>query len=688
MEPAEIVHRIGNQINLWRERSTIKKPNYDYTPYPIAVETFKKFKEQGWTNFFNWGEEAIRREQIQSQFPDGVRATLEAAAGLLGNNITFFGQTFKLDIPINWFKDPLTGNIWPKAFWAAVDIRDGKTVGGVKWVRELNRHHHFVTLGKAYWLSGEERFAELLCNQFSTWIEQNPPLIGVNWTSALGNAIRVINWIWALQFIYQSPSLSEELFGRIISALVAQVAFISHHLSKYSSANNHLIGEAAGLAFVGLTMPWLHHAKSWQKQGMAILTEEIEKQIYPDGVMAEQAINYLAFDLDFYLLVWQTAVQQNLPIPAIWQERLEAACNFIGHIMDESGGVPAIGDSDDGRVLALDDHPKANRFQSILATAAVLLKRPDFKALAGELDEKSYWLLGESGRITFESLAKKPPQLNSRAFKDGGYYVMRQGNRHLLFDCGPLGYLSLAAHGHADTLSLLLTIGGQPILVDPGTYAYREEGDWRRFFRGTSAHNTIVIDSFDQSEMQGDFLWGRQAKTRILNWQTNDKFDLCTAEHDGYLPLKVTHRRSILFYKPDWILVKDFLDGEGSHQIEQNWHFPKQAQVVKMAEHIMSNASISKIFEVKGNKRVIQILTNYIPTLMDNVLEGQTNPIQGWISKQYGHKVPAPVLSVAGNCKLPLNITSLFNLGLEKELPELIGIEEELRQIAHDSQLL
>lgn len=668
MGPEEVIYRLGNQVTIWRERSSANRPTHDYIHYPIPPEIFPGFKENGWWHFFFPSEkEDALRDQIQGIFPDGVRATLDAAEQLLKDQITLFGRTLQLDNPINWSKDPLTGNIWPQDFWAVVDVRDGQTIGGVKWVRELNRCHHFVTLGKAYWLSGEERYAEALRGHFTSWIKQNPPFVGVNWSSALGNAIRVINWIWAVNFIYRSPSLTEPLFGRIISALVAQTAFIGRHLSKYSSANNHLIGEAAGLAFVGFALPWLREANEWRGLGMNVLTNEIRKQIYPDGVPAEQTLNYLAFDLDFYLLVWKAAARYGSPIPAVWRERIGAACDFISHVIDEKGRVPVIGDSDDGQVVVLDERPTANRFRSILASAAVLLNRPGLKNHAGEWDEKSHWLLGQAWREKFDRMETRPVRLSSRQFKEGGYSLMRQGGRILLFDHGPLGYLSLAAHGHADALSLLLTVEGQPFLIDPGTFAYREGGKWRRYFRGTSAHNTIVVDGLDQSKMRGDFLWGRRASTRLLDWRTSDKFDRCSAEHDGYAHLNAIHRRTVSFYKPNWILIEDWLLGKGKHQIEQCWHFPIQAELDKMNGH----------FSIMVNNVAIQMLTDSALTV--RVLKGEKNPIQGWVSKQYGRKAPAPVLLVSGTCFIPLKMTTLINMGQSLETAELISIRDRLK---------
>jgi hypothetical protein len=394
--------------------------------------------------------------------------------------------------------------------------------------------------------------------------------------------------------------------------------------------------------------------------------------------MAEQAVSYLAFDLDFYLLVWQAAVLNGVSIPTVWRERLGAACEFVGHIMDENGQVPAIGDSDNGRVLDLDEGPNANRFRSILAASSVLLKRPDFKAIAGEWDEKNHWLLGEAGQIAFEALEIQKPTRPSKAYRDGGYILMQHKDRQLLFDCGPLGYLSLAAHGHADALNLLLTVGGQPILIDPGTYAYREGGVWRRFFRGTSAHNTIVVDDQEQSEMRGDFLWGRRATSHIVAWESNEMYDLCTAEHNGYSHLNVTHRRTVLFYKPDWLLVIDLLSGEGNHEVTQNWHFPIQCQVNNMGRY----------FLVKVNNSAVQIWTDTPASLVPRILKGEENPIQGWVSEYYGHKTSAPVLSISGVCTAPATLTTLINLGKIHKMDGLIARKERFLQIAHQHQLL
>ena len=119
----------------------------------------------------------------------------------------------------------------------------------------------------------------------------------------------------------------------------------------------------------------------------------------------------------------------------------------------------------------------------------------------------------------------------------------------LLVDAGPLGYLSIAAHGHADALSFVLNIGDREILVDPGTYAYHTDPGWRRYFRSTLAHNTVGIDEQDQSLQAGNFMWTDHARARCIEFEAGNAMQRFVGEHYGYERLEdpVVHRREILF---------------------------------------------------------------------------------------------------------------------------------------------
>ena len=250
---------------------------------------------------------------------------------------------------------------------------------------------------------------------------------------------------------------------------------------------------------------------------------------------------------------------------------------------------------------------------------------------------------------------------------------MRAPGRVIVFDCGLLGYLSIAAHGHADALHLSVSVDGRPILIDPGTYAYHEGGKWRDFFRSTAAHNTIVVDGCDQSEMVGAFMWGHKANVRLLRWESTSDYDLAIAEHDGYSNLGVIHQRSVLFVKPDWCLVADLLRGRGEHRVAQLWHLPANGKV----EINCTGAMLSV-----GNTHLRMIPSDILGARAE-VRYGEESPIQGWFSPHYGRREPAPVLCFSGRTQLPARwVTALhfapFSTDSSLAVEELIHLLENL----------
>jgi len=650
MSAPEIRYRLSQGARIWLERKRPPRPRF--LDENLLPEVFARFRaEEDSKFFFDWENRDRLIHQFSERFGREYQITLNLASKFLQGHYSLWGQEFIIGRPIPWQRDPLTGRDWPSVFWASINTRDAQEVGGVKWVWELNRHHHLVTLAKAFFLSGEERFAEEVCAHLVDWIQTNPPLIGVNWASPLEIAIRLINWVWALAFIRKSSALTDQVFQLVLESIGTQTDHISRHLSAYSSANNHLIGEAAALVFIGLCFPWFSQAQRWRDIGIRLLVRELERQIYSDGVPAEQSTHYLSFVLDFNLLVWRLAELNGVPVPPLWYERFKASCNFIAHLMDESGHVPMIGDSDDGCVVRLDDRPEVNKFCSLLATGAALLQEPIFKTAAGRWDERSHWLLGEHGLARFESLPSLGEgSISSRIFKEGGYCVMRAPGWLVVLDGGPLGYLSTAAHGHGDALNLIVTVHRQQVFVDPGTYAYQEGGKWREFFVGTSAHNTVVVDGHNQSERLGTFLWGRKAQARILRWESTPAYDWAIVQHDGYQLLGVIHQRRVLLHKSGSLLVADFLLGTGEHLVEQWWHLSPDWRV-----------------EINGRtayltlKEFSLVFTVIEPTDVHlQVHKGEEEPPQGWFSRHYGHKEPAIAICVRKKGLLPVRVVAVL----------------------------
>ena len=678
MSPTEVLYRLqqamitlGERIAFTRGRRSSPRRHSQFT------QGYDSFRRGYQPFFFNADDRHTISQLIKSEFSASFTATFDRAERVMQHEVELFSRRFRASgDDLDWHRNLLTGYEWPRRFWAALVPETRTNKGGVLWVWGLNRHQDLVTLGKAFFLTGDEKFATEVLSNLQSWMRSNPQHLGVNWTSPLELAIRLINWTWALQFIRESQALTQEAFVDITASIQGQAEHIHAHLSRHSSANNHLIGEAAGLAVIGMCFPWLPAASQWVEDGLNILTEEIERQVLSDGVPAEQAIKYLAFDIELGLLTWRLAELNSRDVPGIWHQRLGAACDFVATVMDENGNVPQLGDSDDAEAIKLDMSLDANVYRSMLAGGAAMLNRSDLKVAAGGWDEKSQWLLGDAGRMAFNSLAIESETPASRLFPEGGYSVMR-GPRHVLtLDFGPLGYLSTAAHGHADCLNLLLHVEGEPTLVDSGTYAYQEGAKWRVYFRGTAAHNTVIVDRQDQSEQRGTFLWGRRATANLVDWKITQDYELVVAEHDGYSHLGVVHRRAVLAYKHEVFMVVDDLRGSGQHEIELLWHF---APNFELSEHDQ---------EYRASKG--KLSTSLYPlweaqTFTASKYCGEANPIQGWYSDAYGSMISAPVLSFRGTRTLPIRMGTLIDIepGRNKQIELVAKLTEFLAQSGH-----
>ena len=187
-------------------------------------------------------------------------------------------------------------------------------------------------------------------------------------------------------------------------------------------------------------------------------------------------------------------------------------------------------------------------------------------------------------------------------------------------------------HGHADALSCVFDYSGRAFLVDPGTYAYHTKRRWRDHFRGTCAHNTIVIDGENQSVIGGNFMWTRKAGCTVIHSSDHR----IRAGHDGYtrLPSPAIHEREVRFLsEQNAYLIVDNVIGAGSHRIEQFFHFSPECE--------MTETEGSYIVENRGES--IRLVPD--PLLAaPRVHTGETDPIRGWYSPGFDRKTPSPSL--------------------------------------------
>lgn len=579
----------------------------------------------------------------------GVDGRLYLAAAdriAAGRHDIFSLRDVDLGSPPRWNRDPKTGIEAPLQFGKLLDYRDPSRVGDIKYLWEPNRHLHLVTLAQAFAISGEVRYFDVLRTHLQSWFEACPYPMGANWSSALEAGLRLINWSLAWQLLggARSPCFSgrenAHFRGQWLESVYRHAQFVRGHFSLYSSANNHLVGEAAGLFIAALTWPHWPQTDAWYEQAGALLDRHGLAQNAPDGVNLEQAVSYQQFTFDLLLLTMLAARASRRPFPKALERRMEAMLEYLASIMDSGGNVPMFGDADDGFVVRLSQEPGFCRYRSLLATGAILFNRPEFKAKARVLDDKTRWLLGTKAESRFDALDPAVAKLPVRqAFPHGGYYVMGCGfeapqELRLIADAGPLGYESIAAHGHADALSFTLSLGGREFLVDPGTYAYHTQAPWRSYFRGTSAHNTVRIDETDQSQPGGNFMWLKKANAGCSLWSASPDREVLEAWHDGYtrLPDPVMHRRRISLDKRHRVIeLEDMLEMSARHTVELFFH---------CSEHCAVNA-------VPGGYKLVHQGKSLVLRLPQDdgarsaLYRGSTAPISGWVSRRFDDKQPA-----------------------------------------------
>ena len=372
-------------------------------------------------------------------------------------------------------------------------------MGDAKVTWELNRHQWMVTLAQAYALSGDGRYARHVLDQMEAWIVANPFGFGLNWTSSLEAALRLIAWCWAIRLVRRSPALDPARLARLLR--------VQRYLSYHFSPNTHLTGEALGLVYAGVVLAGLQDAPRWRRLGESILTREIERQVLSDGVYFEQSASYQRYTADIYLH-WLLLAGTAVPLPVT--ARLQAALDFLLTVARPDGSLPAIGDADGGWLLPLVPR-KPDDARGLFSTAAAFLRRPDYAWAAGGLAPETAWLGGTAAVSSFASLSPAPPKRHASAvFPRGGWAVLRDGwqqdAHQVVFDVGPLGCPVSGGHGHADLLGIQASFFGEPIIVDGGTYSYADR-EWRNYFRGSFAHNTITLDGRSQAEPDGPFSW-------------------------------------------------------------------------------------------------------------------------------------------------------------------------------------
>lgn len=599
--------------------------------------------------FFAPLEAAQRADLIRQHLPEAAAEIVRQADEICEHRFQLLGyENLDFGAEIDWHLDRVHGKRAPMVPWPEIPFLDFAVVGDHKVIWELNRHQHLVTLAKAWRLTKDEKYVRELFAQWRSWNRANPYPLGINWGSTLEIAFRSLSWIWVDQLLTDAPGF-EKFRAELRPALAFHGRYIERYLSTYFSPNTHLLGEAVAMFFLGTLYPQIPHAARWNAEGWKIVLHEAERQVRPDGVYFEQSLHYHVYALDFFLYARQLAAVNDMSVPAAFDGVLLKMLNVL-EALAQAGVAEGFGDDDGGRVF----DPRRNQTEHMtdpLALGAIVYRRDDAEGIS--LTEEAIWLFGERAIAELEK-TKERGTTQSIAFPNGGLYVLADSlprQQVVALDAGPQG-VGRCGHGHADALSLRLTMNGSRWLVDSGSGVYISADPKNRdVFRGTSAHNTLRVDGLDQAIADEPFSWTNIPITLAETWFTGETFSYFVGSHDGYTRLAdpVTHRRSVLKINGDTgdgiSLVRDSVLGAAEHDLELHWHFASNLEVRE------------------GNRgEVIATRPNAdgpaLRLLIPEESGWKVEATRGLLSPAYGQLKPAPLVRCGARIKLPAEIAT------------------------------
>ena len=546
----------------------------------------------------------------------------------------------------------------------------------MEWLYCLHRHEFLTVLGRAYWYTGDEKYTRAFKELLLDWIKKNPPpdidwmleipaeksraffMREANWRPIEAGIRLYTAWCPCYYHFINSPEFTPEFNIQMLLSMVDHARFLrryyTRHVNYFNVSPNWGLMESNGLAHMGILFPEFKEAEDWKNTALARFEEQVRMQILPDGMHVERCTGYHLVCTFCILQIAELALRNGIKISRTWLTNLEKMIDYVLYMLKPHGVYPMLSDGDESDVTGekashglwedinnLNMLEDSNDLRYVLKAGARLFNRPDMLYMA---------TLGKDG---------KKPEKKSAAFPDGGFYVCRTGwdkdDKYMAINCGLIGvYDQNCVHGHADALSVDVSAYGKTMIIDPGRYMY--EGPYRVWFESTAAHNSVVVDGKDQSEFLDGWLFKTKAVPTNKYWVTSENFDYFDGSHDGYerLTEPVTHRRRILFAKPDYWIILDDLAGRGKHSIDLYWHFTEKANLT------VDNKDLRMLVDY-GDEVTLTVLPVEPEGLSIEVAQGSIDPIQGWISYDYGVKLPAPVLRYTKKTNTPARFTTILH---------------------------
>ena len=583
-----------------------------------------------------------------SRFCPGEDARIRAAAEeALAHRVRLLGpESVDLSPRIDWLRDYRSGVSWPRRYMRDIAYVNPADASDVKVPWELSRLHWLMPAGQAYLLTGDERYAEAVRGVLESWIEANPYAHSVNWSCTMEPALRILSWTWFFRVFHASRAWADPVFReRFLCALYLHGDFVDRHFEISDVNGNHCTADGAGLAFAGLFFGAGKDAPRWQARAWSILSAELPRQVYPDGVDFEASVAYHRLVAELFLLPALYREALGLDVPRQYRERVTAMARFAAAYSRPDGSVPLWGDADDARALPLGGQ-ELNDHRYLAGLVGAAWDVSELKQGFGGDASEAFWWLGPGAAASLAQ-AGGTAQPVSQAFPDGGFFVMRNAVDHVFVDCGRIGLADRGGHGHNDCLSFEAVLDGVRLVTDCGAFVYTRSFEERNRFRSTAFHNTPRVDGEEINRFQPELLWvlENDARPELRRFEAGVEKDIFRGAHTGYRRLAepVTPVRTIeLDHRRHALLVRDEFEGAGRHRIEVPLH---------LAPHVLASETGPGFVSLQAHGRRFRL---------------EWGPVDGWslaigagrVSPSYGVAVPCVRLlwSREGTLDTPLRV--------------------------------
>lgn len=614
--------------------------------------------------FLHYSEPDLLRPRLE-EHPADCRALLAEAENLLAHRFTPLGvEPYSFSSSIDWFSD-FQGQSWPNAH--VVDLRDGFAgrrpapavdMGPIEVTWEFNRHSHFVQLGRAYWLTGNERFASEFIVQVVDWSERNRALEGVNWLDPATVARRCTNWLLALHMFLGSEQLTPELLSRILSSLVLHGAVLAHQVRTSEEGS---LAAAGGLYVLAFSMPELRLSRRWLALAGPALARAAAWELGRDGLHRSgsaarhrQAAEWLLLPLALHLLNGST------PPPGL-AEAAEAALEALAHLRSPAGLVAEVGPTTAPGFLGLNCGPSEHT-RRLLALGALTIRRGDLRQAVNEMPGEMLWWFGPTAADRYYGLRQYEPGTGRRLFPEVGLACARdrwdpRASWCLLRGTSlPGGFAedrplpqaeAEKAYGHDDALGLCLTCDGEPVLIEPG--APPMGGPVTTLLSRVGCHSA--------PRMPGEM---EPLVTRSLDEHHPASRDLRMEEWDGGLYLTAVRqvwaqadepwplRREVLFQPSRrTAVVRDRFEGHGEAVVETNFLLSPHLDILMRGDMGCL---------LRGKRLHARIHPVFPARFRYHMARGETKPFGGWYWSETCRVTPAPRLRYFTKLTLPATL--------------------------------